>query len=56
MIYLLLVGFLGSLVAGALIFVSAKSAVHEIEALLFLLIATVFFCTVAVLEALRKGQ
>jgi purine-cytosine permease-like protein len=41
------------LTLGALIFTSARSAIHEIEAFLLFLIASVFMCTAALLESLH---
>ena len=54
MFWCLVVGFVGSLLAGGVIFATAKSAVHEIEALIFLLIAALCFCAMAVLDGMQK--
>lgn len=47
---------LGFLLAALGIFSASKSAIHEIEALLFVLIGSVFLCAVAVLEEMRRSR
>ena len=54
MFVFVILAFVASAYAGGMIFLNAKSAVHEIEGLLLILIAVLCFCTLAILDALHR--
>ena len=54
MIACLIIGFILTLCGGIGIFVGAKSAVHEIEGLLLLLISAIFFSALAIIDKLDR--
>ncbi len=56
MLPILILAFLVTAFAGAMVFLNAKSAIHEIEGMLLLLIAALCFCTAVVLAALTRLQ
>jgi preprotein translocase subunit SecG len=51
---LLIIFMFAALCGGSLIIMDAKSAIHEILAWVMFLQATLFFCTIAVLEVMDK--
>lgn len=47
---------ISAIVLGILIFVGAKSAIHEIEAFLLFIMASILFSSLAITSAIQKSQ
>ena len=56
MVVLLFIGFLLTLLMGVGVFATAKSAIHEIEGCILLLVAAGFFSGLGIINAIEKLQ
>ena len=52
---MLVIGFILTLLMGLGVFATAKSAVHEIEGCILLLIAAVLFSSLSIINAIEKA-
>jgi hypothetical protein len=56
MVTMIVIGFFLTFVTGIGVFTTAKSAIHEIEGCVLLLMSTVFFSSLGIIHALEKVQ